>query len=266
MVAPSCFEVLRYAPRGAPRSTPLLFVHGAYVGAWCWDEHFLSYFVEHGYEVHAPSLRGHGATPGREFLHLASVDDYVTDMLAVARSLHTPPILVGHSMGAILVQRALRRSRTPAAVLMTPVPASGLAMPAVLLAQRDPELVRDVALMQHARLPHDRFRGLRRAVFSNKLSDALVLRHLRRMQPESERALFDLSWPQHLFFETSEIPVLVLGAGEDALFAPWMIEASAVVYGVTPEIFPGMAHAMMLEPDWQNAADRILEWLEEEGF
>jgi hypothetical protein len=27
---------------------PLLFVHGAWHGAWCWDEHFLDLFADKG--------------------------------------------------------------------------------------------------------------------------------------------------------------------------------------------------------------------------
>ena len=32
--------------RGRPDPTPLLFVHGAWHGAWCWEEHFLDRFAE----------------------------------------------------------------------------------------------------------------------------------------------------------------------------------------------------------------------------
>jgi alpha-beta hydrolase superfamily lysophospholipase len=31
-------------------------------------------------------------------------------------------------------------------------------------------------------------------------------------------------------------------------------------------MFPGMAHDMMLEPDWQAVADRILSWLDDKGL
>lgn len=255
-------EVIRCAPRGAKRRTPILFMHGAYAGAWCWQEYFLPYFAAHGYSVHAPSLRGHGRSTGRESLAFAGVEDYVADMLYVAGKLRPPPVLIGHSMGALLVQRGLARSRAPAAVLMAPVPAAGLAGPALLLAARDPQLFQELALIQ---LAHPRYvtRGaLRRAMFSDELAEAEVSRHLRRLQPESQRALFDLSWPQYLWFTRAEVPVLVLGAERDALFAPLMIEATARTCGVAAEIFPGMAHAMMLEPDWRKVADRILDWLE----
>ncbi len=34
-------EVLSRPGEGAAGKTPLLFMHGAYVGAWCWEVHFL---------------------------------------------------------------------------------------------------------------------------------------------------------------------------------------------------------------------------------
>ena len=30
---------------------PLLFIHGAWHAAWCWDEHFLSFFADKGYRA-----------------------------------------------------------------------------------------------------------------------------------------------------------------------------------------------------------------------
>lgn len=41
-------DVLDQGSDGATRSTPLLFVHGAFHGTWCWSEHFLDFFAERG--------------------------------------------------------------------------------------------------------------------------------------------------------------------------------------------------------------------------
>jgi hypothetical protein len=38
---------------------PILFLHGAAHGAWCWAEHFLPWFAGRGCECHALSFRGH---------------------------------------------------------------------------------------------------------------------------------------------------------------------------------------------------------------
>lgn len=42
---------------------PLLFLHGSFHGAWCWSEHYFSYFTDRGYTVVAASWRGTGGTP-----------------------------------------------------------------------------------------------------------------------------------------------------------------------------------------------------------
>ncbi len=47
-------------PSNHSRPNPILFVHGAFHGAWAWEEYFLPYFADKGYEVHALNWRGHG--------------------------------------------------------------------------------------------------------------------------------------------------------------------------------------------------------------
>ena len=50
-------EIFRRSPTGKPKSKhPLVFVHGAYTGAWCWNEHFLTWFADRGFETVAFSL------------------------------------------------------------------------------------------------------------------------------------------------------------------------------------------------------------------
>lgn len=50
-------EVLSTAQ--VPEHPPILFLHGAAHGAWCWAEHFMPYMEQQGLECHAVSFRGH---------------------------------------------------------------------------------------------------------------------------------------------------------------------------------------------------------------
>lgn len=69
------------------RPAPILFVHGAWHGAWCW-ENFLPYFAQHGYAAHALSLRGHGASAGRDKIRWHSAaHDYVADVAQIVQTL-----------------------------------------------------------------------------------------------------------------------------------------------------------------------------------
>ena len=112
-------EVLCHAPEHVTHEHPLLFVHGAYVAAWCWEEHFQPWFAHRGWSTYAVSLSGHGKSRNREHLDSYSIDDYVRDVAEVAARLPAPPILIGHSMGGMVVQKYLEQYDAPATVLMS---------------------------------------------------------------------------------------------------------------------------------------------------
>jgi pimeloyl-ACP methyl ester carboxylesterase len=74
---------------------PLLFVHGACISAWCWDEHFLGFLADEGYRAVALSLRGHGASTSSKPLKSRSIADYVDDVHAVVVKRGVAPALIG---------------------------------------------------------------------------------------------------------------------------------------------------------------------------
>ena len=73
-------EIVSRYPVTNRHQVPLLFIHGALHGAWCWDVHFLNYFAQHGYASHAVNLRGHGNSDGREALRWARIADFASAM------------------------------------------------------------------------------------------------------------------------------------------------------------------------------------------
>ena len=115
-------EVLSRETAGAEASAPLLFVHGSSHAAWCWDEHFLPWFATEGFNAYAVSLRGHGKSEGSDRLRWTSVSDYVDDVRSVALRLPGAPVLIGHSLGGLVVQKYLERYTASGAVLLAPSP------------------------------------------------------------------------------------------------------------------------------------------------
>ena len=131
-------EFIKEDPVSHARSTPILFVHGMSHAAWCWAENFLPYFAQHGYVSHALSLRGHGGSEGREQLRWTSLDEYVSDVAQAISLMEQSPVLVGHSMGGMIVQKYLESSDVPAAVLMASAPPRGVAQATLRVALRHP--------------------------------------------------------------------------------------------------------------------------------
>ena len=93
-----------------------------------------------------------------------------------------------------------------------------------------------------------------------------LARYFTLIQDESYPAFWDMlvfSLPRPKKVAT---PLLVLGAANDTVFHPDEIEATARAYHTQAEIFPNMAHDMMLEAGWQSVAKRILSWLTERNL
>lgn len=254
-------ERLSRLPEGAARGRPLLFVHGAYTGAWCWDEHFLPFFARHGFDAHAVSLSGHGESEGRESLDRLRLADYVDDVAQAVSGLSAPPILIGHSMGGLVVQKYLERATVPGAVLLCAVPPHGLAPSALNMLMQRPGLLLTLNAILAGREPA--LDHVREALFHQPVDDATLTRYVQRCQPESVRAIWDMTaFDLPRARRVRRVPMLILGAEHDRLIPPAEVEATGRAYGTPAEILPGLGHALMLERDWERPARRILEWLD----
>jgi pimeloyl-ACP methyl ester carboxylesterase len=259
-------DVVTHQPETNARSTPLLFIHGAWHGAWCWTEYFLPYFAEHGYRSHAVDLRGHGNSEGSDRLRWTGITHYVSDVAQVISQLERLPVLIGHSMGGLVVQKYLESDyQIPAAVLLAPVPPTGVMRTTLSIAFRHP-----IAFLKaNATLklyPIVGTPGLtREAFFSADMPEEKVSTYFNRIQNESYRAFLDMMLLKLPRPGRVKTPMLVLGAANDTIFSHGEIKTSAQAYRTQAEIFPNMAHDMMLETGWQLVADRILGWLEEQG-
>ncbi len=259
-------SVLPDRPRaGMP---PLLFVHGAYAGAWCWGEHFLPFFSAAGFRSHAVSLSGHAGSRGRKPLDSCSIDDYVNDIAEAVDNLGEAPVLIGHSMGGFVVQKYLEKHDAPATVLMCSVPPQGLASSAVSMFFGKPGLLVDLnRLMSGGQVALD---SLREALFAQPVAMDDLLRYYRLSQPESHRAIWDMmlfNLP-HTGRVLAHLPhgrddLRVIGAALDMIIPASLVEMTAHSYGVTATLHPGMGHGLMLETDWQKPAQDIVDWLTE---
>src|SRR4051794_8679725 len=74
---PMSLEHIVRTPTGGERKpTPVLLLHGAWHGAWCYDL-WLDDFAAHGYEAHAMSLPAHGKSSKDRPMPLYSLNAYV---------------------------------------------------------------------------------------------------------------------------------------------------------------------------------------------
>lgn len=242
---------------------PLLFVHGAWHGAWCWQENFLPYFADRGYDAHALDLRGHGKSPATKQMRWNRIRDYVDDVMAVCKTLKQPPVVIGHSMGGLVCQHLMHRTDQLAGIgLLATVPSYGVWRATANIALRRPldfakvnlmlslwPLVSDPQKAKHMFLDIDADNAETLA-FAAKLTDEAWLGFL-------DMLVFDL--PRR---STVKIPIIIVGGQNDTLFAPTSQHHTARFYSCDCKIVADAPHDLMLSKHWQLAAGHLLAWLE----
>jgi pimeloyl-ACP methyl ester carboxylesterase len=260
-------ELFAANPLVEQRPTPILFIHGAWHGAWCWQEYFIPYFVRHGYSGAAINLPNHCGSPGRRSLRFTRMREYVQAVSNAVDSFPTPPILVGHSMGGFIMQHYLEIHTVPAAVLLASVPPAGVFCACLRTLRRIPwPFIKANLTMSLSPLVSTVERA-RDVLFTKSLPLAYVEPYFKKLQDESylgflDMLVLDRPKPQR----EHRWPLLVLGAEQDALFSPDEVRRTAEAYGTTAKSFNPMAHDMMLEPGWREVADYIFAWLRDQNL
>ena len=245
---------------------PLVFVHGGYTHSGCWDVNFLPFFQKHGYNCHAVDLSGHGKSEGIEDLNSFGIDDYADDVRQVVAGLSSPPVLIGHSMGGIVVQRYLEKSPATAVVMLAPVPPTGLAASGVQLSVRIPDFIDEAERAVRGEYTDNTIRVMREAYFSPDVSPeefAHIFSVFHPMvQEESMRALTEMmALALRMPVKRPRIPALVIGGEHDAMFAANRLYMTASGWNAETCVIPRSGHMLMLDPMWESVAQKIDAWI-----
>lgn len=228
-----------------------LFVHGAYHGAWCWVPLMRS-LAELGYGVSAVDVRGHGGLPQTDEFLQAGVAEAAADVVEAARCLPDKDIiLVGHSLGGLIVMLAAQSLALHALVLMAPSPPGQLEGLVPLPAYPEDVLVQPPV----GAVAHEKFL----AGYEGDPTPALV-----RLCAESPRMMND-RYRLRVPIDRHKIqcPSLCLAAGRDLphLHPPGQDEAVAHFLGGDYRYLPDSAHDMMLDDHRHEVLRHLLDWL-----
>jgi len=265
-MTPRRIHTLHRPAAGGKRFPPLIFVHGGYATAGCWDAYFLPWFSRRGFDCHALDLAGHGGSEGAERLHSFGLDDYADDLAQVAQKLAEPAIVIGHSMSSAVVERFLEQNAARAAVLMAPVPPTGILGASLKIAWTHPTFFDQQARATRGEYTAEALQTMRDVYYSPETSDEDLLRFAPLFQSESRRAILDLTLlAMRLGRRRPTLPVLIVGGEADAMFPPTTLGFTATRWQAEVAVIPRAGHTLMLDAHWQAAAERIAEWIERQA-
>ncbi|MFM2319913.1 MAG: hypothetical protein RLZZ215_2534 [Pseudomonadota bacterium] len=242
-----------------PQGQPILFVHGILSAAWIWDVYFLNWFAAQGYQAYALSLRGHGHSPSDKPINRLGLADFVDDLRQAVLHIHQQtgkePILVGHSMGGMVVQRYLSEYRAPAALLACSVPPQGMMPVSMISAWTNPFLAMKMARL-YSQPEQTDLSFVRDVLFYHPVSTEHLQQWFQHTNPESMRLLWDMNVNLPLVSQIKLTPLAVLGARHDRLVPASVVHWTAGTYGC-PLTWANAGHAIMLEQNWTEIAQAM---------
>jgi len=244
-----------------PTRPPVLLIHGAWHGAWCWQGNFLDYFAANGFETCAIDVRGHGKSPAQKAMRWNRISDYVDDVLSVVETYKHPPIVIGHSLGGFVCQHLMARTNHLLGVgLLASVPHFGVWGATLRTIKSSPLsfLKANITMSLYPLVndPHEAMKLFldedvepsKGHAFASKLSDESYLCFLD---------MLFLNLPKR---PRAHAPICVIGGENDALFSPNSQQAMAKHYDAECHIIEGAPHNLMMSKHWKKAAEKYVSW------
>ncbi|MBN2223959.1 MAG: alpha/beta hydrolase [Deltaproteobacteria bacterium] len=250
--------MLSRLPKEQKFKTPVLFLHGAWHGAWCWKG-FMDYFCERGFACRALDLPGHGERADEPGVWKKSMMDYVDELAAAAQELGNP-VVIAHSMGGFVAMKYLECARPPAVVLMAPMPFRNFPRLTFLkMAVQYPAMLAKFPTLRPITVNSER---MYRRLFLFNAPGSVSREGFEKASGESSLALMGGGIPTvWLRPKLTGCPALLLASGHDYFFPERAQRRTARVYRADFKIYPDMGHNLMVEEGWEEVAGDIFEWL-----
>ena len=224
-----------------------LLIHGVYHGPECWDA-VVEELRARGHECHAMALRGHGPQDRGTFdCTGVGFADYLEDVRAELAASDPATILVGHSLGGMLVRRLIQEVEVAGAVMLCMPTPSSLRRGAIGLLRRFPRpTLRFLTTLRSEALYHDPaiFPWLFWSCAREEVPNPVWLERVLSLH-ESRRLFRDLLWLRFARHRGST-PVLVVGGGRDFALTVASQANVAAFHGAPVHILDDAPHDAML--------------------
>jgi pimeloyl-ACP methyl ester carboxylesterase len=253
-------------------SNSIVFITGTFISNHCWNEWIL-YFESEGYTCIAPAwpykdasaedLRNRPADDPIASTTIASLTDHFA---AIILALPEKPILIGHSLGGLIVQLLLQKELGTAGIAVHSFPPQGVnrfrfsflkaVWEAMMLFTSD----REIYLVS--------FRKWKYAIANGMNCEQQKELYYKYAVPESKKIIRDtFRCVTKIDFRKPHTPLLLTSGGNDKLVPASINYANYKKYATGNSItdykeFKKHNHLVFGIPCWKEEADFILYWLQ----
>ncbi|GEM_PF-432465 len=256
-------NLIKAKPKIPKKNQPtLVFVHGAWHGAWCWQEHFIPFFTKNGYECYTFDLPNHGANKDQKGINQYRITDYLNHLELVLAQINKPVVLIGHSMGGYIIQKYLEKADCAAAILMMSVPGKPIWRLFFRILLNQPlTMLKTVATFDLFHLVNSKKKAAK-LLFSEKLSTVKKEIYFKKLGTESFQVMvFDFLLSKIKKRKNLAVPMLVQSAEKDNIVSVRETKQTRRFQQTDYQFFKNLSHDAMLDPKWILPARGILNWL-----
>lgn len=243
----------------------VILIHGACMGAWVWEDNFLPYFYEKGFNVYAFSFRNHGNSDSEGALRWLSINAYVQDLTNVINQVNGPIHLIGHSMGGFTIQHYLQNKapNIKSAILLCSVPNHGLMRLIGKLILHYP-LFFIKSVFTFSWLPVlKNYTRLQRIMFRIDMHESKMKYCSSKLQEESFLVFLQMVLLKLPKIISTKMPLMIIGGEKDYLIPLKDTIRMAKNYKLEPLIVKNASHCLMLEEGWDEVAEKIYSFIKQ---
>jgi pimeloyl-ACP methyl ester carboxylesterase len=260
--------------------TPVVFIHGLWLHASSWQS-WEEAFRRAGYDTLAPGWPGEADTVAAarrspEAVANVGIDDLVDHFATIVDALPSPPVLVGHSFGGLIVQRLLGQGSGRAGIAIDPAQMKGVKpLPFAQLRSGFPALGNPANRRRAVSLTMSQFRyGFGNAIEadeSDRLFEEFTIPSPARPLFEAAGANFSSHSPAAVdTANATRGPLLIVSGQRDHTVPDVVSRAAFKLYGDSTAVtelkqFADRGHSLTIDHGWKGVADYAIGWLARVG-
>ncbi len=247
----------------------IVLIHGLFVNNTSWGN-WKTYFEAQGYTVHTPANPGHEGIPAdlRNSIHPQLVQtgfkDVVDNIINLIDRLPEKPVVIGHSLAGLVVQKLVEMNKAIAGISIDGAPPKNVLAPWATIKSVWPVVnlfKGNSAFMGSRAWYHRHFFNNYSKAESDRLYEDIAV-------PESRKIARDtlLNSFAKVDFLKPHVPLLFIGGGKDTIFASSFTKKIAGQYKdpnsrVNYKHFEGRSHFIAGEAGWEEVAAYVLSWI-----
>lgn len=261
----------------APTNTPVVFIHGLWLGASSWQP-WVDLFAARGYAPLAPTWPGEAdsiehARSRPEDAAGFGINEVAEHFARIIEKLDTPPIIIGHSFGGMIAEKLLGENYGIAAIAIDAAQIKGvLPIPLSSLRATFPVFKNPANAKRAVSLSPQEFAFAFGNALSAEESDALWTEW---NIPSPGKPLFEAASANFSHNSPAKVdtgnnirgPLLLIMGGQDHTVPEAITTSTLKQYRNSSAItelveFADRGHSLTVDSGWREVAEECLRWLD----